>query len=278
MDGPDTFSFLQGIISQNVLAIPEKGCAGSWMLDSSGKTIAWLWICRHKTGAFILTPPGLAEDTRIHLDRYLIMEDVVLSVADQMSCLALIGSKTDDLIANEHLPAYQIFQADICSEPASFIITDTKNIGPIATTLQQQGAYPIGRQAYDESRIEGFKAEFGVDIAAGLNPVIFGLDGLSADKGCYIGQETVAMTRDRGRPPQLFAKISSKATEKLARGETLSADGKPVGVLTSIQQKDGHTQAFTLLPYKLAQSNSFQDQHNRIWTIEATAVHRKQKQ
>src|SRR5205823_10735723 len=46
VSGPDAVGWLQGQLSQDVEALPDGGVAWSFLLEPSGKTVAWLRVVR----------------------------------------------------------------------------------------------------------------------------------------------------------------------------------------------------------------------------------------
>jgi folate-binding protein YgfZ len=67
------------------------------------------------------------------------------------------------------------------------------------------------------------------------------IDGVSYDKGCYVGQETVARIHFRGHPNWVLRGVEPIAapTPADSHDETLTADGKTVGRLTTLVAPDG---------------------------------------
>jgi len=56
---------------------------------------------------------------------------------------------------------------------------------------------------------------------------------ISYTKGCYLGQETIVMARDRGQVNRLFMGIKSASGETLNAGTKLYRNNEEVGHVTS---------------------------------------------
>jgi folate-binding protein YgfZ len=67
------------------------------------------------------------------------------------------------------------------------------------------------------------------------------IGGVSYDKGCYVGQETVARIHFRGHPNWVLRGLEpiDSATQADGDDEALTADGKTVGRITTIVAPDG---------------------------------------
>lgn len=124
--------------------------------------------------------------------------------------------------------------------------------------LAARGARPVGQAALDAARIAAEWPWDGVDI--GLDNLPLESARLYAtidwDKGCYIGQEVIAMTHYRGRPNKLLRRVTLGADAAAAAGAVLSVDDKAVGVLgTASPLTEGDTrEALAVLKRKHAQA------------------------
>ncbi|MEZ4814670.1 MAG: hypothetical protein R3A80_05625 [Bdellovibrionota bacterium] len=76
-------------------------------------------------------------------------------------------------------------------------------------------------------------------------------DAVSFDKGCYMGQETVARGTFRGKVNKSFCRITSDKI--LSRGEILTPDGTKVGSVRSVLQNKGTG----IAKFNLNEANTF---------------------
>jgi folate-binding protein YgfZ len=83
-------------------------------------------------------------------------------------------------------------------------------------------------------------ARLGVDSREGDLPQECGLeDGVSFDKGCFVGQEAVAKTRHLGHPRRLLLRLVAEGP--VETGEPIrTVDGRDTGTVTSVAKVDGH--------------------------------------
>ncbi|MBI3724990.1 aminomethyl transferase family protein [bacterium] len=88
----------------------------------------------------------------------------------------------------------------------------------------------------DLLRLEAGRPRFGADFGPETIPQEARLeekeaDALSFDKGCFLGQETVARLRFRGHVNRLLVGLVSESD--VSPGSSLRKDGKDVGKVTS---------------------------------------------
>ena len=89
-------------------------------------------------------------------------------------------------------------------------------------------------------RVAAAITKIGVDTADGDLPQECGLsEAVSFDKGCFMGQEAVAKTRNLGRPRRSLMPL--EADEALTAGEVVRADADDgeAGIITSAGRFDG---------------------------------------
>lgn len=93
---------------------------------------------------------------------------------------------------------------------------------------------PLGLQALDALRIEAGIPIYGIDVdetnmllETGLN------DAVSFTKGCYTGQEAVAMATYRGHISKKLSGLRLNTTDVPNRGDMVRKDEKEIGFVTS---------------------------------------------
>lgn len=268
ISGPDAGTFLQGLVSQDVRTVKPGNAARSWLLDASGKILFPLTIHNFADRGLVLeTGPGMGQDLIAHLDRYLIMEDARLEVLTDHGLVSLQGPKA---VSPEGLAAVA---NDRCGHGGYDLLVTRDQVPALLADGLGQGVAQVGWEAFNLVRMQAFLPWFGVDMETGVNALIYGHDQrVSHTKGCFIGQETVAKTRDRGRPPQLLVLLRLEDQGTAARGDQLTADDKPVGQLTSVARDDRGIWAFALLKYKSAQADQISDAQGRTWHVQQRAV------
>ena len=269
--GRDAVSFLQGMVSQDVARLAINGGAPAWILDINGKIRFPLHIYRLAADELVLLVlPGRADAVREHLDRYLIMEEAALEPAPELTCLSLQGPDAASL----ELPGIVAIDHDRSGFGGIDLIGTRQDLEAAIGVSGEQAA-PVGFAALDRARIEAFMPWYTCEIKPGTNPLIYGSTGISHTKGCFIGQETVAKTRDRGRPPQLLVQLRTEGASETSARELRTADGKPVGEITSMTEAaEAPTTALAVVRFAAAEADTLEDSAGRAWHIIRRATYK----
>ena len=271
-EGPDAAGFLQGLLTMDVRKLGVGFRSPGWMLDANGKILFGMDIYREKENAFLLqTAPGQAGPLRAQLDRYLIMEQVSLTLPDSILCFSLQGPECKRRVLPAPIAAYSIGEHDRSGSDGLDLAIPRDRAGEIGRDLLALGAEPVGLIALNTARIEAFRPWLFVDVKIGTNPLIYGNRGIAFTKGCYVGQETVAKTVDRGHPPQLLALLRGAGTEVPPQPMALSGEGKNLGEITSAVWSPAYDCPLALARVKFNRaqpSTVLRDEQGTFWTIE----------
>ena len=272
VSGPDAASFLQGLLSQNVHGISIGASAPSWVLDANGKILFAVHILRVSERSFLLQTAGEVSDLHTHLDRYLVMEDAILA-SDGLRCISLQGRGTEAWLEahRQQLAQTTTWQHDRFGLGGCDLVFKHEQETEIGAILDGAGLPHLRPAALEVARIEAFRPLFGKDMAAGVNPLIYGLGHwASSTKGCYVGQETIARTRDRGHPPRIAVLLATDETTPPNSVCALQHEGKPAGELTSAgwSPSRGNPLAIAILKFRLAEKGQkVNDIAGREWTV-----------
>jgi folate-binding protein YgfZ len=119
-------------------------------------------------------------------------------------------------------------------------------IGPRVGTLAPAGApldvmggvlfdlqlVEVSADATERWRVDAGIPRMGADFDTTSFPAEAGLDdAIAYDKGCFLGQESVARIRNLGHPPTVLRHVRSDAP--LRAGDQLASNGDRVGSVTS---------------------------------------------
>ncbi len=228
--GGERVGFLQRLLTANIEGIAEGTCAISLLLDNKGRT---------QLGMEVGATPGelVAVGATAQLDagmealgRYILRSDVEITPLDS-AVLALVGPAGDELVRVAELGTLatppQVFRAAwgwLLVAPAPDVVWQR---------LLAAGAVPVGLNAAEHARIAGGHAAAGSEISGAEFPQELRLDAaIDFEKGCYLGQETVARIHYRGQVNRLLCVLG--CDDMVQAGETLLADGKEVGRITSV--------------------------------------------
>lgn len=209
--GPDRVEFLHGQCTNDIKRLGAGDTCYAAFLNAKGKMRGeGHVICR--ADAFLLeTSPGLAQS----LEKFIITEDVVIEDASAAlgEWLVIRGAKTE-------LPA----DAVTFPHPLGLGVISGKRM--TETT---------DMEALEMLRIEACVPLWGVDMDENTIPNEAGLEkrAIRYDKGCYIGQETIARIKTYGHVNRQLVQMALTGTEVPVRGDEILVDGRDVGQVTS---------------------------------------------
>ncbi len=235
--GPDASKFLQGQLSQNVLALGAGDSAWSLLLSPQGKVVAFLRMTRVTDDAFVLdTDAGWGQTVIERLNRFKLRTKADVEAMDGWRCIAVRGPD-----------AHRAFPDGIPADWPGLPGVDL--LGPDVEPPPADVARPCSLEAYDVVRIEAGIPVMGRELTESTIPQEAGIvdRSVSFTKGCYTGQELVARIDSRGGnvPRHLHGVVLSGGAPP-PPGATLHVDGKEVGVVTSAAFSPGLEAAVAL--------------------------------
>jgi folate-binding protein YgfZ len=129
----------------------------------------------------------------------------------------------------------RVVRAPDLGVPCFDVFGDVTARDAIVAAVVAAGAEPLDAGSAEVLRIEAGWPRFGVDFDDSVLAQEAGIDrlgGISFDKGCYTGQETVARVHFRGHVNRVLRGLRSRVA--LTSGaEVRAADGRPVGAVRS---------------------------------------------
>jgi folate-binding protein YgfZ len=186
--GPDREKWLQGMQSNDLAAAPYGGAVAGVFLGGKGRLVADALVWRQPDEVIVTVEPVRLDALEKHLDKLLIMEDCELQRAPGLRRL-------------------RYFPSD--GPPPRFpdISGSWQPLG-LELLLPEADAQALLEELRDRPRPDQIEAwrvalgvpAWGVELDEEVTPLEAGLDRtLSYSKGCYVGQEVVAMATFRGR-------------------------------------------------------------------------------
>ncbi len=229
--GADACSYLHGQLSQDVESLEVGASRRSFLLEPTGKTVAWLRLTREAPESFVLdTDAGIGEAMFTRLQRFK-LRTVCEMQRLQWECVALRGAgvpAVDDLQGAAELVV------DACWPPGA-----GRGVDLLGPSVALPASATSGTTAqYETLRIAAGVPVTGVDLAPGGIPNEAGpwvmSSSVSFDKGCYTGQELVIRIDSRGgHVPRPLRHVVYDAAACPPRGAEVVATGKAAGRLTS---------------------------------------------
>jgi folate-binding protein YgfZ len=241
--GAEAAEFLQGQITNDVEALkPATGCYAA-LLDHKGKIRAdmrvlraedWFWLDSEAIGR-----DALAKTIKMYsLGRDVRSEDVT----DSRVILSLIGPAAREALdtpppEEEHSFVDGVHGIYVATDLGVDIICASDQADAVRDALGIDG---VSEEAAECLRIESGRPRHGLDMGPETIPEEAGLNerAVSFDKGCYVGQETVARLHYKGKPNRFLRGL--RLTAEAERGAPIMLGERQVGTIGSACVSPAH--------------------------------------
>ncbi len=253
VSGPDTFSFLQALVSADLDPLVDGTGAASLLLQPQGKLAVAFRLLRASSPspdapdtvagdvAALDCDPGMSGPLAESLLRYRIrVKAEVVDGTGELGMLSLLSAAA---------PAPPVALRDALHAHATdgdlrFVRTrhGYDVIGPPAAlerhveALGAQGVVEAVPEAYEAWRVSHGVAvqPFDLDDSTIPQEAFLELDAVSFTKGCFIGQELVCRIDSRGHVNRFLRTLDVLDGAVPAPGAEIVVDGKVVGAVTSV--------------------------------------------
>ncbi len=230
--GRDAREFLNNLCTQDVKNLAVRECREAFLTTAKARVIAHVWITRDTTDTLLLeTAASQADKVLQHLNHYLISEQVeVTDRTRAMSMLRLVGPMACKFPVKTGTMILTIPQRLLGLDGVDLFFP-AEDRAWVHEMFIEAGAVPASRTTYETLRIEAGLPEFGSDIDENrLAMEVNRPQAISYHKGCYLGQETIVMARDRGQVNRLLmgVKVNSDSWgQAFQPGQPSGQAGKP---------------------------------------------------
>ncbi len=247
--GPDSGRYLQGQLSQEIVALAEGASAWSLLLQPTGKVQSWLRVHRIGPDDYALdVDPGHGADVVARLGRFLLRTKAEIGEPLPRFVLARrhgadrveLGREPDGLAAQVGVLAGAVAGPGVAG--VDRVLPPGTAHEDVAAAAAADGRVAPSA-AFERHRIAHGVPAMGSELTDDTIPAEAGqwlIDAsVSFTKGCYTGQELVARIDSRGntvpRPIRLlrFDEAAFGAGDGPARGAMVHHDDKEVGRVTS---------------------------------------------
>jgi folate-binding protein YgfZ len=227
LTGPQRVWFLQNTITADVENVPDGRWVESCFLDPKGRVVAHFRVGFLGEEIWIDADPASGAPLADWFVKYRFRTKVEIEPVAR-PLVTVFGSPAAELVAAGAVT--QIGDAVVFGRTlAGVAVADVHGGNPV-------GSLPEGPpELYDVLRIEEGVGEFGVDFGPSDLPQEAGLTRVvSVEKGCYVGQETIARIHFRGHVNRVLRTLAFHGVEADAvTGRKLLWDGRTVGSVTS---------------------------------------------
>lgn len=254
LGGSDRLTFLQGMLTNDVVALKDGQGAYAALLTVQGHIVSDLRVYVLADEIWLDLPVQRVGAVRESLDRYIIADDVEF-VADGDAMVPLVaiegphaaaalaaacGGTVTALPALAHRAVdldgrqLRIAAASHCGERGYLICGAPEADAELWQRLCAAGAEPVGMDALDVLRLEAGIPWYDRDMDESMLISEVGLEAaISFRKGCYLGQEVVERVVARGQVHRKLVGLVCDALEPPDAKTKLQRGGKDVGWITS---------------------------------------------
>jgi folate-binding protein YgfZ len=222
VNGPDAESFLQGLLTQDVLGLEPGGRRYAALLTPQGKIIGDMILERTSDGFLLDSDAVAAPQLAKRLKLFKLRAAVTIGERDDLCVVAFEGApdpRSPSAPLRRIAPGNRNDIRDIAPYYEAGGLPAPYHTARIAAGLAE-GAFDFVPEAV-------FPADINMDLAGGIN----------FKKGCFVGQEVVSRMKRRGTARRRTLGIRLHGDMRLAPAVIL-AGGVEIGLVTSLSSTD----------------------------------------
>ena len=298
VSGGEAVPFLNGLVTNNVEALEVGRGMRAAVLTGHGKVRALCRILNLGDAYLVINDPQTHEKVFKYLFQFSYAGDFrVEDVSEGYRTVTVQGPESSLVmkeICFEPLPAlseYDWFQTLIAGHRA--VVTRASHTGEVgfdilvpASAIKDvwdfvllKGSFhsvvPFGLRALDSLRTEAGIPVYGIDVDETNMMLETGLDdAVSFTKGCYTGQEAVAMATYRGHVSKRLSGLTLSGNLVPHAGNVVKKEGKEIGFVTSAIQSPtlGSVIALAYVKHRLFEPGNNLEVHTATDVIQAIVV------
>ena len=263
ISGSDRLRFLHNQSTNNFNILkPGQGC-DTVFVTSTARTIDLATAYATEDAILLLVSPNRRRQLLDLLDRYIFPMDRVqlTDLTDTTVAFSLLGPESTQLLAKIGVselenqpyathksikpPPYQggdeggvrVAVGSGLATPGYTLIAPASDAAKLWDELVKAGAVPMGDRVWEQLRIQQGRPAVDFELTDDYNPLEARLlHTITYDKGCYIGQETIArLNTYKGVKQQLWGVQLSGAVEP---GTAITIGEEKVGKITSFTETE----------------------------------------
>jgi folate-binding protein YgfZ len=227
--GNDARGWLHDLVTADVESLIEGSARRSLLLTPTGRIRADFTVAVHPDfpeGFMLFQDAAHEANIADLLAPYVLSSDVVMEdKTDALVLYAALGGAAGHVGWAGTRPS--------ALGPGMDVVTPVANAWRLVDMMMKKLLTEVGPDALETWRIHRGSPRFGVDFDQTFLPGEVGLvdETIDLEKGCFLGQESVAKTRNRGHPPRLV--LALRADGQVQPGSPVLAGTVRVGEVTS---------------------------------------------
>jgi folate-binding protein YgfZ len=234
--GPDAGRYLQGQLSQEVVALPDGTSTWSLILQPTGKVDAWLRVHRVSDEEYVLdVDAGFGDALVARLQRFLLRTKAEIGGPEVGTMVAVRYGDERVVLGDDHPSSAAggtLSGAAVGPGAAGYDVVNRSGAAMVSSDRLVSG------ETMERYRIAHGVPAMGAELTTDTIPAEAGqwlIDtSVSFTKGCYTGQELVARIDSRGgNVPRPVRLLVVQGEIPVVVGAEVRLDGDPVGAVTS---------------------------------------------
>ncbi len=258
ISGADRTNFLNGFCTGDIKKLPPGSGCEVFITNHQGKAAGHGWVFCEADRLLFDGTPGQAEKLIAHLDRFVISERVEFKDrSTEWTDMLLAGPRAEEILRQLGIePPTECLQhkainiagcpvllrrVDLLSPIPSFLLSLPPEETPavIAAFLNQGLPFNEGHTssaAFEMAHLEAGYPIYGQDITEDNLPQEVQRDAqaINFNKGCYLGQETIARLDALGHVNRVLTGLKFLGEKYLSPGETIMQGEKKLAQITSV--------------------------------------------
>jgi folate-binding protein YgfZ len=235
--GPDRAKFLHNLTTQNIKALTPGQGAEAFVTNLQGRTLAFASVLATDDALILRTDAPSLDPLTGHFGKYSLFDDVAWTDESSASFeWHLFGEEDLNPLSTSLAPDVLVIPERWTPFPGLTLIGPESQTATVRQQLESSGIQPIAPETFDVLRIAAGTPISGLDVTPENLPQEVGRDAsaISFNKGCYLGQETVARLDALGHVNKLLRGLIFDEASQPTPGQPLVApNGKPAGSITT---------------------------------------------
>ncbi len=229
--GRDAEKFLQGYTTCDLTRLTQGMVMRGAICNIKGRMVSNFLAIRTNEGFLLRLHRDLVESTSAFLAKYIVFSKA--EIKDQSAELHCYGATSEGLADVD---------VDLPQEPGAIADSDHGQILKVASDrfeIWSQKEVPATAEQTEWQRAELAEGIIWVDsvTSGAFIPQMFNLhniEGISFEKGCYLGQEIVARMQYRGELKNRLHLAELDEVSELKVGAKIQSEGKKVGEVVAV--------------------------------------------
>jgi glycine cleavage system T protein len=255
--GREAINFLNGLVTNDVKSLSKGKGMRAAFLTGHGKVRAFCRVLGLGNEYLIINDPQTHDKVFKYVFPFSYAGDFkVDDVSDEYRIVSMQGPQSglvmkeicfepvpsladydwvENIIAGQHV---LVSNASHTGETGFDVLVPASGLKDVWDFILLKGSFhsivPVGMAALESLRVEAGIPVYGVDVDESNMMLEVGLgEAVSFTKGCYTGQEAVAMATYRGHVSKKFSGLLVESDVVPASGDKLFKEAKEIGYITS---------------------------------------------